>query len=382
MAPHPPRVRSAAWLPLWGLAASCVVVYEPMEPAGSAPLPPAVAVTVPFPDGGLHGTDEDAARRDYYGGVLRRLQDAVAERDPAQIESLVAGFLRADLPEWLRDRLIGYRATAKGLWFLDLARATARLECETLAAPLAGPEGPTIGTPLRFLFTLPGPGVPVVLGGRSDPDPTGFLVTLAIDDLFVDGTVKHQEMPEFLSLDQGLTLRPGSDLQLPIAIDLPPGGALRRTVVVRVELLPGHVQIDGVRAPLATTELVRQRCDLWPAGIGPIRREPLATLREALRRGDPEHFPHVVLAAACMPAEARAEAGALLIDVVRLGTPPQGRVATAALRELFAGGPRVGDRDGWLRFWAGTAVPPAVPQPAVPQPAATPSPVTPPAGGR
>jgi hypothetical protein len=350
---------ASGWLALGAVASSCVTVYEAEDaPEGRSQVPLPAAVAVPFPTGpaGAGGEGDgahDRAHREYYGGLLRRLEDAVADRNPALLESLLEGFLRTDLPPWLRERLAAYRPVAKGLWFLGRVAATAHIEMETEAGvPLsAAAPPPRLGAPLRFVFTLPGGPVPVVFGGSRDADPTVFLVTLTIDDLFVDGTLRHQEVPEVVPLLERRTVRDGADLRLPIRLDLPSGGALRRTVGVRVESLTGHVQIDGVRVPLATAELAKLTLEQWPEGIEAIRKEPLATLREALRRGDPDHFAHVVLAAACLPAAAKQEAAAALIDVVRLGAPAQGQVAMFALQTLYGGGPKVGDRDAWLRYW-------------------------------
>lgn len=344
----PGWLSALGWLGLLGQSA-CVTVYEAPEPLSTGANLPA-AVMVPLPGASADDPDPDQrARREYYGGLLRRLEDAVAERDPAQLESLVAGFASAALPDWLRERILGYRTVAKGLWFVARARSAARLE----AVPAASDARPMdeLGAPLRLLFTLPAGAQPVSLGGRADDDPVAFLVTLVVDDQFVDGTVRHREMPEVVPLERRVQLQGDACLQLPIALDLPAEGALHRAVVVRVELLPGYLLVDGVRAPIPTIELARCRHEQWPAGMEPLRSNPLATLRQALRRGDPEHFPHVVLAAACMPVRDRAAAAAELIEVVRLGSPLQGQVAMAALRRLFGRGPSVGDRDGWLRYW-------------------------------
>jgi hypothetical protein len=101
------------------------------------------------------------------------------------------------------------------------------------------------------------------------------------------------------------------------------------------------------RTPLATASATQ-----WPRGHQAIRERPLATLRAALRLGDPAHFPHVWLAAAFAPADARPQVEQLLIDQVRLGRPDQALVAMVALRDLGVADLPL-ERDRWLAWWQG-----------------------------
>jgi hypothetical protein len=90
---------------------------------------------------------------------------------------------------------------------------------------------------------------------------------------------------------------------------------------------------------------------VYPRGIGPIREQPLRTLRNAVELGDPDHFPHQYLAARFMPSADREAALGLLMPVIRLGNDEQARVAMACARSLSGVDLPVVERAAWLEWW-------------------------------
>ncbi|HEU4418671.1 MAG TPA: hypothetical protein VFT55_07005, partial [Planctomycetota bacterium] len=201
--------------------AGCVTTYEDVSPLvlpKTEPLPLAVPVAIPLPQP-AQGTGDNVLS-EFYGGIVKRMREAAVDRDVAHLEFLLEGYDRADLPEFWRDQLRGYRAIAKGLRFEQHAIGHARLSLVPAArdAAAAPPNAPTpnaprpdpakpdtakpdtgtsdlgtsdLGTPhngppavppcgekLLFELVLPPGGPEFVLGGRRDVDPTGFAVAV------------------------------------------------------------------------------------------------------------------------------------------------------------------------------------------------------------
>ncbi len=340
------------------LAGACVTTYEDV-PFVDAPLEsPDLAVPVTIPLGTAEVSPAERPMLELYNGVLLRLEQAVADRDLAGVQSLLDGYERANLPPWVKDRLRGYRAISHGLAFQRHASSASTLQLVAgggegvlMAPAVALAEAPSIGEAIRCEFAMGAPAEPVRLGGRSDPEPTGFAVGITVEDFYVDGGSGSHKLQDFVWVPTALELRGDVVLRLPIGLDVPAGDAVQRIVHIRIDLMPGYVEAGGWRAPVQRTSVAACSFTQWPKGYEAIRKAPLATLREALRLGDAAHFPHVFLAAVFSRGEDREVALGLLIDQVRLGTEPQAKVAMAALRTTTGMTQSVGDRDAWLAWW-------------------------------
>jgi len=345
-----------------GLLGACVTTYE------DAPLfenqldrPEfAVAQTIPL---GTPATEDQRAMLELYDGVLRRLHEAAAERDLDGMLAVLDSYERDKLPPIIRDRLAGYRSLAHGLAFQKHAFRNASLQVvagQNGAAPAApSPPGtatteakkPALGEPLRIELALPASGEPVRLGGRDDDDPIGFQIAITVEDSYVDGGSREQKDHAIHWLPATIDLSGSAVLRLPIALDIPAGDAVQRTVHLRIDLMPGYITAARRRAPVQRTTVAALSLTQWPAGHEVIVEKPLATLREALRLGDAAHFRHVYLGAVFTTGADRETALGLLIDRVRLGSQPQAMVAMAALRAITDTNLTIGDREAWLVWW-------------------------------
>lgn len=333
-------------------AGACVTTYEdaPLFFGGSDVEPPplAVPVAIPIPQG--NGTPEDLARAEFYRSVLKRLQDAAKDGDVPQIESLLAAYQREDLPPAIAEHVTGYRAVAHGLRFQQYAAKVATLalldESGKDAAAL-----PALGANVALELRIPAGAEAWSLSGRDDADPLRFVVALRIDDVFVDGGTRWCESQAFVPLPRAFELRGDAVLRVPIAVDLPGGEAVRRDVLVTVELMPGYLRHAGVRAPLRRTELARSAFTQWPVGYDAVAAAPLASLQAALRTFEPPSFRRAYLAAVSTQGADRETAIGLLVAQVRFGRSGQAQVAMAALREMTGADVAIGDRDGWLAWW-------------------------------
>jgi len=351
------------------LLAACVTTVEeaPLQALG-APAPADVvppSLTIPFGES-VSGPQQRLVD-EFYRSALRPLQEAATSLDPAtgrhdvdQLAMLLARFDRADIPPGVRERVAGYRRIERGLRFCEghAARA-ARLE---LLAPAPGSDGKAVpleqgavalGLPLQFELRLPAPADAVSLGGVDDDEPAGFLVHVTIDDAYVEGSVRSASSSAVIRLPAAFMLATGSELRLPVAVDEPVEDAVRRSVVVRVSLLPGYVRVGDEAVPVPQTLLAEAKVTQWPAGYGAVQKAPLAELKAALRVFEPRTFPRVWLAAvaaAGAPAAEREAAVALLLEPVRFGRADQAQVAMAALSQLTGEQLLVGDRDAWLAW--------------------------------
>ncbi len=335
-------------------AAGCVTTYEdaPLFTDVKTPAVPAVALTIPFGD---DGTPDQRVLFDFYGSVFQRLQAAAEDRDTVQIQALLAAYQRPDLPANLREVLRGYAAMAAGLGFQQHAAAHATLllspPSEAAANAPAPSAPPPIGAPFTFQLTVPPPPAAVRLGGRRDADACGFAVAVTIDDTFVDGSTRSTHTQDFVWLPEAFAFADGKPLVVPIGIDVAASDAVRRAVHLRVDLMPGYVQIDGERVPVQRTAIGTVALTQWPAGYEAVAKAPLVALREALRRGDPAHFPHVFVAASFVRGADREPAMALLIEQIRFGRQDQALVAMAALQVIAGETLPIGDRQAWLAWW-------------------------------
>lgn len=191
---------------------------------------------------------------------------------------------------------------------------------------------------------------------------------------------------QFVEMEDSLPLRvrerrrltAGAEMVLPFELPGARSETVVREIVVRVELLPCVVTLDGQDVPVSQpsrrrrtteeTEMLspKQRIQYsrsgfthcaalnvlaYPAGYEAVKKAPLATMREAQRRGDAKYFKHTFLAAHFMPPKDRDNAMGLLINHVRTGTASQARVAMGALRLLSGEDIGINERRAWLVWW-------------------------------
>jgi len=341
------------WLALPG----CVTEYETQPTpsvAEAMDLPEARPVAILAP-----ATDSAASvRQQFYAGILRRLEQASKERDPGTVDALLDSYGSLRLPASMRACMDSYRAVARGLWFQRHAAERASLAVvvpQQAGGPVPdaafGGGVPPLGEPVELLFELPAGSQRAQLGGKAAPDPVGFGVIIVVHDHFVDGSERRCETLGRVMVERDFDLAGKVVLRLPVQVDLPQNFAVQRSVEVRIEWLPSHLLIDGLRVPVRHAELARTAFTQWPAGHLAVRSSPLATLRTALQHRAPDHYPHIALASRFLPAAERTEAIDLLIEWVRLGNEAEVRIGTAALRQLAGRGPVIGDREAWLRWW-------------------------------
>lgn len=325
----------------------CVTVPVDDAPV-RAPIKLEGAVVIPI---GTIGDDERPLV-EFYRGIFQRMREAYGipgknlAPDLETLRSLLQSYRRDDGPAWVRATLQGYADAEQGLTFeLHAARAS-RLE-----AVVTEGVGDEIGEPLHLDFVLPPlPDGPTHLGGDDSDEPVAFRVAVEIEDRFVDGSTRTHRQAERLRLPTSMELAT-EPLRLGVTIDLPVSAAVRRTIHARADLWPGYVGRNGRRVPVRQTTLAATVATQWPRGYEPIREKPLLTLREAIRRGDAAHFPHVYLGAVMAPPADREAVLTLLVDQVRLGRPDQALVAMAALAALTDVAAPIGDRERWLAWW-------------------------------
>lgn len=336
---------------LASLAAACVTTYEPVEPEqGAEGAPLAVPVSIPLPE---FGGGDSRVLLEFYGGILRRLQDAADDGDVELLDSLVESYDRPSVPDAFRQHLDGYRAIARGIAFQQHVQASAELRLVSAAGPGTAEPGkaPPLGEPLQLELELPPPPAPVRLGALGDRDPIGFSVAVTVDDEYLDGSSRESQSKEFLWLPRAFAFESGESLLLPIEVGAAVGDAVRRTVLVRVDLMPGYADCDGMRAPLQRVTAGAVSTTQWPKGHEILAAQPLAGLKAALADFNPRNFASAYLSALLVPARDRREATALLMDQVRFGRADQARVAMAALHKTAGVQIAVGDRDAWLAWW-------------------------------
>lgn len=343
-------------LPLVG----CVTEFEALPSPSVAEvqaLPEARPIAVLTPGTGT----VDGVRQQFYAGILRRLEQASKERDPATVDALLESYGALSVSPSMRACMESYRAVSRGLWFQRKAAERASLAVVPSADDRGTPAGeaaaaagvPPLGEPVELLFQLPAGSQKAVLGGKDAADPVGFGVIVAVEDRFVDGSERRCETLGRVMVERDLELVGDVVLRLPVQVDLPQNFAVQRRVEVRIEWLPCHLLVDGLRVPVRHGEIARTVFLQWPAGHTAVRANPLATLRTALQHGSPDHYPHIALASRFLPVADRAEAIELLIEWIRMGTEAQVRIGTAALRQIVGRGPAIGDRERWLLWWQG-----------------------------
>ncbi len=344
---------AAGRLAAWAVAAAlggCITTYEDAPlfgpPAKSTPVSLA-SVSIPFPE---LEQGEDPVARAVYEGLLKRMQDAVGRADRADLATLLALAERPDQPVWLQERLAGYRLAERGLLFRDHLRSNAKLEMTAADASASSATAALpLGAPLRCDLVVPPVDPPFRLGAADEDQRIGFLVAVAVEDAFVDGSTRDSSTNRLLCLPQAVVL--DRELRVPIALDFPAGDAIHRTLSLRIDLVPGYVGVDGRSAPVQGGAIAASRVECYPIGYELVAGAPLEHLRAALQRGDRASFATVYLAATATKGAEREPAIAALIEQVRLGRPDLAIVAMAALRAMTGVEVSIGDREGWLAWW-------------------------------
>jgi hypothetical protein len=363
-------------------AAGCVTTYTPIDlvdQASEMPVSQPIAIPIPAAQGG-----NNRLLLEFYSGILRRLQDAADDGDVALLDSLVASYDKPNIPGSVSQHLAGYRAIGRGIRFRQHAIRKAVLELRLPAAAkpdaavvdaakpdaavvvgakvdggagsklVAAPKVPALGKDLRLRLRLPAMANAVTLGGRNSRNPIGFSVSVTVEDEYVDGSSRSLHTDGVVWLPERFELVGDNELLLPIDVGAASGDAVRRNVTVRIDMR-GHVEIDGIRAPVKSTSIAAGSYTQWPAGYDIIAKQPLAALKLALKAFQPKNFASVYLAALKIPATHQYEACALLMDQVRFGRADQAQVAMAALQNVTGLSIAVGDRDAWLGWWQARA---------------------------
>lgn len=362
-------------------AAGCVTTYTPIDlvdQASEMPVSQPIAIPIPAAQGG-----NNRLLLEFYSGILRRLQDAADDGDVALLDSLVASYDKPNIPGSVSQHLAGYRAIGRGIRFRQHAirKAVLELRLPDVAKPdaamvvgakvdggggsklVAAPKVPALGKDLTLRLRLPAMANAVTLGGRNSRNPIGFSVSVTVEDEYVDGSSRSLHTDGLVWLPERFELVGDNELLLPIDVGAASGDAVRRNVTLRIDMR-GHVEIDGIRAPVKSTSIAAGSYTQWPAGYDIIAKQPMAALKLALNAFQPKNFASAYLAALNIPTTHQHEACALLMDQVRFGRADQAQVAMAALQNVAGLSIAVGDRDAWLGWWQARAKKAAAGNPA------------------
>ncbi len=314
---------------------------DPNDITGSGP------VIIP-----LGGADPEAGPKRnlsaYYHSVFDQLKAAYRARDLQTLRHLLAQHQRDDLPDHISKRLGQFEVLAGGVWFeRSLAKNTRILLVEP-ARPLSKPQM------FRFMVT-PERGAPadrpvVELGGRRE-SACRFLVTVWVKEHGVFGERRERRTSKVLPVERLHRLSLGAPLALDFAVPASTGDVAIREVQLMVELLTCQVRVGDHLTPVRRTKCCTLVSLAYPPNHGHIQRAPLKTLREALRRGSPKYFRHVLLAAHLMPDKQKDQAMIALMRKLRVGTGDQARVAMVSLRVLSGENLPITDRQAWLLWW-------------------------------
>lgn len=358
--PRPGRMR---WVGAVLLLAGCAA----SPPVGATAGP----VVIPLDNFDAEGSSETVLA--YYGNVFTQMRGALeggTREGLAELRYLLAQHQREDTIEWARRQMEQFELLAEGLDFelgLDARSSVRRL----------GSGSAHEAQRFQFRFQ-PLPAEAGLTFGSSGDQPVTFRAVLDVRDFDVLGDHAHVETA--IALPTRGEVRVTADRPLLIEFDVPPARAhvVVRELLVRIEILPCVLRVDGRRTPvgrlarpamtadqveaLAPSTRLRRGANgftpcklhkemLYPEGVASVQKSPFDTLCHALRGGDPRFFRHVFLASHFMPEKQREEAIRLLIDQLRLGQPDAARVTMGALRLLTRSDIAVTDRQAWLEWW-------------------------------
>ncbi len=333
---------------LAGLTGGCVTYTVEEDPAADEALALA-AQPVAIPLTGAGGATDDPqvrALNAYYADVVAQLQATLADRELDRLRILLATHDRPNAPEWARQQIARFRVLGEGLQFeLHAAQSTV---LRAVADPL-----PPVGAPLEVELVLDGSPVPgIVVPGTDDfAEPARLLVTWRVVDENAFGDRFTRKFDQVVALPDSVDFDRGESFRFRHEVPgLTPEGA-RRQVDVFIDLAPGRLRLDGDPLPNTRVRLGHRTFEMWPEGVEVVRRNPYTNLREAIVKGEPEVYDHILVAAHLMDEEFVEDAIARSIEGVRNGVPSLARVCGHALQVLTGAEITADDRAGWLRWW-------------------------------
>ncbi len=320
-------------------------------------------------------TAAEAVVHAYYQSLFSQMQEAWEEHNGMRLQALVKQHQRNDLPASIKASLQGYSQLARSLSLEEALPQRCELRLLNSNASMHAEQQ------FEFILHADPDGSSLEIGGSGE-DAAKFVVNIKVSDFDVlDDQIQHEHQ-RMLSVSRRHRLRDGNRLALAFSLPAAPAQAVARKLQMRVELWPCLVKVDGVNVPmiraaaqnsgraetlgpkdadLLVSSMKQRRpryvycCEhaasLYPAGFEPIQDKPLVTLREALRRQNPDYARHLYLAATFMPESSWEQALALLMTTIRMGEPSQARYAMAATRRLSGVDLAVDDRQGWLQWW-------------------------------
>lgn len=154
-------------------------------------------------------------------------------------------------------------------------------------------------------------------------------------------------------LDGVRTLAPGASWDTTVTLDTAdrsPLNATARIYRVRGTVRPRAARVAD-RALVRPVVLEPAEIRVFPRGLGPMRRNPLETLREGI---EDEFGPKVALAARLLPAEQAREGAEILVREHErsFDEPAMRRTLRAALKALTGREDMPLDAAAWRRWWA------------------------------
>ncbi len=292
----------------------------------------------------------------FYTSVLDQMREAYNDRDLAGLRTLLAAHRHPRAPGWAQDMMGQFESLTSGLLFEAHMRTKGVLEDPASTDGIAGAAVP-LGAPfvLRFKMAGSSEGLPpeldgFVLGGESSRHPSSLRITFRITDVDGFGSKTRWICNEDVVLPEALVFGQG-DVILPFAIEAGGGDSVMREFDVVVSLLPGYITKGDKQVPYQILVCASGKFVFYPNGVAVIRAEPLKTLRNAMRKGDRDHFPHVYLAIHFMADDEVDAATSLLMEWVRVGNDQQSTVAMSSLSRMTDLDIAVGDRRGWLQWY-------------------------------
>ncbi|MEE2887332.1 MAG: hypothetical protein VX951_07855 [Planctomycetota bacterium] len=309
----------------------------------------------------------------YYDAVFSKMRDALhsgGTEGLAELRFLIQQHKRDDMVGTAATRMRQFELLADGLQF--------ELKLPELCSVVRTDASAPVGATQKFAVRLRQNGERVLECGGTGDQEVVFRVVVRLRDFDSSGQFVEMEDSVPLRVKNRQRLTAGAELVLPFELPGAAPATVIREMAVRVELLPCVVSLDGHEVPVSQSGRKRLTpaeiaqlppkdrllystrghtpCAVldvlvYPKGYESVEKNPLATMREAQRRGDAKYFQHTFLAAHFMPTKDRDKAMAVLIQHVRNGTASQARVAMGALRLLSREEFEITERRAWLMWW-------------------------------